>query len=127
MKITSEELDKLNYNEILMLSQNNDDDIITMIDLFYSNNRRYKKGVLNAILIHSIRLKKGFVPNLRYLEKVLKTWITNNRNTTKKALNYINQYLVWQSTDNPEKTKKLTVDKPEWLNEYIEEISLMKG
>lgn len=130
--LTINELNKLTALEILMLAKDNDQVASShTVDLFYKKYAKFETGVLNACLIHSLRQKKGHVPNLKYLDKTMKTWVENNRNTSSKALNYLKQYNSWKNSSDAEATKILTKDKkedrPDWLDEYIQEIAEMKG
>lgn len=123
------ELNRLTASDILMLAKVTDKAAsMQTVNLFYKKYARYEIGVLNACLIHSLRQKKGHVPNLMYLDKTMKTWIVNNRHTASKALNYLKQYNSWKNSANADETKKMTtskVDRPEWLDEYLEEIANM--
>lgn len=113
-------LNELDPLFILTLTTDYHIDSIQHVVNFLNHNRKYERGVLNAVLLKAIRYKRNYIPNKIYLEQVLNSFVESNTLTVNKAARDLNNNLRYSSNNNKE-------NKPEWLDEYIGEIKNMKG
>lgn len=117
MEFTGEILNSLQPHLVMSLAKDYDPDAIDHIVRFYNVNRRYERGVLNAILLICIKYKKGHLPNKDYLDKTLNSWKDKKRMTSYRAAQQLNNHAAWKSENKV----------PEWLNVYIKELEEMEG
>lgn len=99
------------------------------INTFISSND-IEVGVLNVMLMFILKNKNGILPTVGYLDKVWQSWSRNGVQTVEDAINYRNTLELTKSNyinskTNNNKTKE--VNKPDWLDEYLKEISEMEG
>ena len=78
-------------------------------------------GVVNAILINTLKEKDGLLPTYKYLEKVLITWQNNGVATTEDAVNYLERLDEEPSYSSRSKPKVDKSKEPDWLDDYIKE------
>lgn len=79
-------------------------------------------GVVNALVIYLITIKKGENLSYTYIEKVAKNWIKSGVVTVEDAFGIIKE--AKEQRDNPRKGK--VVEVPEWMNEEKKETTEVK-
>ncbi|MDY0278163.1 MAG: DnaD domain protein [Acholeplasma sp.] len=82
-------------------------------------------GVLNVLLMFILKNKDGLLPHVNYLNKVWESWRKNGVQTASDAILYKENVEKYWKTKNEKNTKK--INKPNWLDEYLDEISEMEG
>lgn len=120
-------LNNAQYEAILltMLKFEDIEKVKPYVDKFYSRNNGVEYGVLNAILITTIQFtsENGNLFNEVYLRRTLETFKENNITNTAEAVAYMDEsYKLLNSWGKRGKTFK-----PEWLNEYIEELEAIEA
>lgn len=89
------------------------------------------QGIVNVLVMFISKNKDGILPNVNYLDKVWGSWVTNGVQTVEDAINHRNNIeKKWQANkgyQSRSKNNKVEVDRPEWLDEYLDEISKMEG
>lgn len=121
LELSVHELEILDYRSIIKhLSKTGDMSLINDIKYFYQKYKRTTNAVLNAILIHSMKLQQGHVPNLSYLDKAYKTWVKDYHiNTAVKAVKQLYYEL------NKEAIKKKA--HPDWVDDYWDGLNQMEN
>ncbi len=117
----SEKLDSINPSDIVKMYSKRDNisvDLDTVVAFSQRNDATI--GIMNAIILYTIKDKEGILPNYTYLEKVLNTWQNNGVRTTEDAVNYLQQLSDPQLKSSSKSSKKTKVKEPDWLDEYIE-------
>lgn len=99
-------------------------DALNTINEFLTQND-IENGVLNVLLIFVLKNKEGILPHVNYLNKVWDAWYKDGVRTTKDAIRH--REYIESSFNNKFKTNKETVKKPDWLDEYINELEEMEG
>lgn len=124
MIFTADILNNIKLIDILMFATDaNNKEKVNQVKYFYQKYSKVEPGVLNAIVILSLRNKRGYIPNLKYLYKTINTWLDNKRDTAYKAAHYLNEYWIYQSNPNNKKSNETkNVIKPDFVNEYLEEL-----
>ncbi len=119
--ITEKTLKFMTYQYILKATPDGDVTNSFAIKQFYQKHSNVHTSVLNALLIHCMRLHDGRIPNIGYLEKTLATW--KNREpeaitTPKRAVAFMNNH-----HDFMNKKKEKNKNRPSWLTkEYMDEM-----
>ncbi|HKL94993.1 MAG TPA: DnaD domain protein [Haploplasma sp.] len=95
----------------------------------FINQNDIEVGVLNVLLIFILKNKNGILPHVNYLNKVWQSWAKNGVQSVGDALSYRDtiekNWSNRQSSNNSYAKKE--VKKPDWLDEYMKEISEMEG
>lgn len=111
----------------------NDDPVVkssalSTINDFISQNE-IDPGVLNVILIFLLKNKEGYLPNVNYINKVWESWAKNGVQSATDALKYKESIeRSWaKKSGSYQGNKQEKVNKPSWLDEYIEDIKNMEG
>lgn len=115
-------LDTISPIEIIKLyskSSNLASDIDTA--LAFTSRTDVPLGILNVIILHTIKAKEGLLPNVKYLEKVLNTWQQNGVTSTQEALNYAQQIEGENTFRTTRSSKPKVVEEPEWLDDFIKD------
>ena len=97
------------------------------INTFISQNE-IEQGVLNVLLIFILKNKEGILPHVNYLNVVWNSWSKNGVQSVEDAINYRNTIESNWSNKNSSKqySNSKQVKKPDWLGEYMDEISKME-
>lgn len=117
----SDKLDSINPSDIIKMYSKRDNisiDLDTAVAFSQRNDATI--GIINAIILYTIKDKEGILPNYTYLEKVLNTWQNNGVKTTEDAVNYLQQLNEPQPQRGGRSSKRTKVEEPDWLDEYIE-------
>jgi len=85
----------------------------TIYDLMSRN--KIENGYLNILLVHILKLKEGILPNVVYLEKVIKSWHNKGLTTTLEAYNFVTQV-------TPEKPKTTSKKIDSMASNYLAEL-----
>ena len=86
------------------------DDTIKMVESFYRKNSGKGMAVLNGVLVYSLRMTNGVVPNENYLRKTLQSFMSNKINTPDKVVKHI--------MNRAEFTTKKQAEKQELRNDF---------
>lgn len=97
---------------------------LATINDFISQNE-IDLGVLNVLIIFILKNKNGILPHVNYLNKVWESWAKNGVQTPSDAIKYRDE-IERKYTNNKTKTAKKVV-KPDWIEEYLQEISEMEA
>lgn len=95
----------------------------------FINRNDIDPGILNVLLMFILKNKDGILPNVNYLDKVWESWISNGVQTVEDAISHRdNLEKRWSSSGaSYGGTKQAKRKQPEWLDEYLKEISEMEG
>lgn len=80
-------------------------------------------GIINVILMLILKQKQGVLPNLKYLETVLRDWMNRGIQTTEDALAYAQN--LETRFEQKEQTKRQK-SEPDWMDDYINELAKME-
>lgn len=93
------------------------------VETFYNYRHKLSKGVLNAILVRTIKVTGEKLFNVAYLRKVAETFKAEGIKTTVSAIEYIER--------EHDKERKLIraqrVGEPNWMDDYIGDLAKMQG
>lgn len=95
---------------------------LSTINEFITQND-IQTGVLNVLIIFILKNKEGRLPHVNYLNKVWDSWYKEGVRTTKDAIKH-REYIESNWTS---KSRVKEVKKPDWLDEYIDELADMEG
>lgn len=98
-------------------------DALATINEFITQND-IEVGVLNVLIIFLLKNKDGRLPHVNYLNKVWDSWYKNGVRTTKDAIKH-REYIESNWTSGTKQTRQ--IKKPDWLDEYINELEEMEG
>lgn len=117
----ADKLDSISPQDIIKMYSKRDNisvDLDTV--LAFSQRNDATVGIINAIILYTIKEKEGILPNYTYLEKVLNTWQNNGVKTTEDAVSYLAQLNEAPIQTGKRTSKKTQAPEPDWLDEYIE-------
>ena len=97
-------------------------DALNTINLFMAQND-IDLGALNVLLIFILKNKEGILPHVNYLNKVWLSWSKAGVRTAEDAINYQEHLEKTWSKTKP----KQQVNKPDWLDEYIDGLDDWEG
>lgn len=98
-------------------------DALATINEFITQND-IEVGVLNVLIIFLLKNKDGRLPHVNYLNKVWDSWYKNGVRTTKDAIKH-REYIESNWTSGTKQARQ--IKKPDWLDEYINELEEMEG
>ena len=117
----ADKLDSISPQDIIKMYSKRDNisvDLDTV--LAFSQRNDATVGIINAIILYTIKEKEGILPNYTYLEKVLNTWQNNGVKTTEDAVSYLAQLNEAPIQTGKRTSKKTQAPEPDWLDEYID-------
>ncbi|MGI6771365.1 MAG: hypothetical protein GX546_01145 [Acholeplasmataceae bacterium] len=118
----ADKLDSISPQDIIKMYSKRDNisvDLDTAVAFSQRNDATL--GIINAIILYTIKEKEGILPNYTYLEKVLTTWQNNGVKTTEDAVNYLAKLSnSEEALKQKGSSKKSKVAEPDWLDEYID-------
>ena len=97
-------------------------DALNTINLFMAQND-IDLGALNVLLIFILKNKEGILPHVNYLNKVWLSWSKAGVRTAEDAINYQEHLEKTWSKTKP----RQQVNKPDWLDEYIDGLDDWEG
>jgi len=81
-------------------------------------------GIINAMVMFTLKHKEGILPNLSYMEKVLNSWLESGIRTTEDALSYSRKLeSKWEKQSKKQKQKE---NEPDWMDRYVETLTKME-
>lgn len=96
--------------------------VIDDVKVFYNHKHQVTYGVLNAVLINAIIFTKnnghGLLFNASYLRKTVETFVENKVQNTAQAIAFMDKNFEMAI----EMKKRVRVIKPEWLDEYTDNL-----
>lgn len=102
-------------------------DALSTVNEFISRND-IEPGIVNVLVMFILKNKDGILPNVNYLDKVWSSWISNGVQTVEDAINHRNTIEKrWQNNKKYKSNNNVKRNEPEWLDEYLNEISNMEG
>ena len=86
------------------------------------------QGVLNILLIFILKNKEGVLPHVNYLNKIWSDWYKHGVRTASDAVRH-REFVEnqWQNKQTKSYNKPKKVNKPDWLDEYLDELGDMEG
>lgn len=86
------------------------------------------QGVLNILLIFILKNKEGVLPHVNYLNKIWSDWYKHGVRTASDAVRH-REFVEnqWQNKQTKNYNKPKKVNKPDWLDEYLDELGEMEG
>ena len=86
------------------------------------------QGVLNILLIFILKNKEGVLPHVIYLNKIWSDWYKHGVRTASDAVRH-REFVEnqWQNKQTKNYNKPKKVNKPDWLDEYLDELGEMEG
>lgn len=86
------------------------------------------QGVLNILLIFILKNKEGVLPHVNYLNKIWSDWYKHGVRTASDAVRH-REFVEnqWQNKQTKSYNKPKKVNKPDWLDEYLDELGEMEG
>lgn len=86
------------------------------------------QGVLNILLIFILKNKEGVLPHVNYLNKIWSDWYKHGVRTASDAVRH-REFVEnqWQNKQTKNYNKPKKVNKPDWLDEYLDELGDMEG
>lgn len=86
------------------------------------------QGVLNILLIFILKNKEGVLPHVNYLNKIWSDWYKHGVRTASDAVRH-REFVEnqWQNKQSKSYNKPKKVNKPDWLDEYLDELGEMEG
>lgn len=122
-----EMMDSITYNSILneMLPKSQIEAVKNDVITFYGRKHNLPYGVLNAILIKAIIYthKNENLFNEVYLRRVAETFEKEKVFTTAQAIKHLED----DAASALKTGSRVKVNKPDWLDEYIQEVREMEG
>lgn len=114
-------LESLNPEQILRefcIKGENTIDLDTILT-FYDNNN-LPIGLLNAVIIYTLKYLEGVLPKHTYLQQVLTTWLNNGVKDTDTAIEYIKTLNTYTKSSKKGKNKKSKSNMDiQWLEDYM--------
>lgn len=104
--------------------RNSDEGLKRDVNKLYQEYVHVETGIINTLLLFILKLKNGYLPHYNYLSDSLMRWL-NHIETTEQAVQ-----LALRRKESPNtyhKPQPITIKAPEWLDEYMKELSKMEG
>lgn len=89
-------------------------------------NTNFSNGVINIMIIYVSEQLNGEIPPYNYFEKIANTWARANIKTSLDALNYTKDLMNRKNTPKGNRSNKKEVARPEWYNDYLNEVKKSK-
>jgi replication initiation and membrane attachment protein len=115
-----EQLEQIEITDIIKMYSKRDNiaiDLDTVVAFAQRNDA--DPDLLKYIVLRTIKLKEGFLPNYSYLEKVLNTFQNKGITTASEAIKYFNQLESDYDLNKPKSSKRTKKYETDWLDDYI--------
>lgn len=114
------QLEQIEITDIIKMYSKRDNiaiDLDTVVAFAQRNDA--DPDLLKYIVLRTIKLKEGFLPNYSYLEKVLNTFQNKGITTASEAITYFNQLESDYDLNKPKSSKRTKKYETDWLDDYI--------
>ncbi len=117
-------LNEIDYQTILkmMLPPDAINQVKHDVEVFYQRRHNLPIGVLNAILVKTIKATGQNLFNEAYLRKVTETFKAENIKTVNTAIEHIERN--HDHTRALDRKQRASAGEPDWMNDYIKDLAL---
>ena len=125
--IKAEMLEQIDHETILklMLPPDAISQVKNDVATFYSYRHKVPKGVLNVILVRTIKVTGQNLFNVAYLRKVAETFKAEGVKTTVSAIEYIE--CEHDKERKLQRTQRTSAGEPDWMDGYMKDLATVQG